>query len=544
MVTHAPLLLAAVDTAQAAQDASAPGQSCLSWIDWGIVVIYVAVVLGFGWYVSRKQEGTEDYFVGGRHMHPLLIGISMYATMLSTITYLGFPGEIIRHGPIILAGLFAIPIVYFLVAYWLLPVYMKQRVTSAYELLEAKVGLTGRLVGASMFIVLRLVWMALLTYMASWAIAVMIGVDTKWTPLIAAGTGTVAIIYTSMGGLRAVVITDVVQFFLFFGGAALTVLVITWRMGGFGWWPTQWASNWDTQPFASLDPTIRVTVMGGIITQILIRVATLGGDQTMVQRFMATENVAAARQAFLIKVIVNIAVLGVLGLLGFALLGYFTANPQLLPQGVSVSSQTDRIFPLFIAHHLPTGIAGLLISALFAAGMSSVDSGVNSITAVVCRDFLDRFGWKPKSEKAHLRFVRWLALGIGIVVVGLSSLMQYVPGNFVEVSRKTTGLLAMPMFMLFAMALFVPMSTTIGTILAAIYGFYASFVIAYWDVITAGPRLSFQWIVPVSLIVSLLVGLPASWIDRRCPRPLARLLAVLAVSLPPILLLLTWSRLT
>lgn len=141
-------------------------------------------------------------------MNPLLIGISLFVTLLSTISYLSKPGEMLGKGPVLLTSLIVFPFVYYVIGYGLLPVYMKNRVTSAYELLESRLGLGARLLGATMFIALRLVWMSLLVYLAARAMTVMIGVDEGWISMIVLVTGFVAVIYTSVGGLRAVVVTD------------------------------------------------------------------------------------------------------------------------------------------------------------------------------------------------------------------------------------------------------------------------------------------------------------------------------------------------
>ncbi len=198
-------------------------------IDWAIISLYAVATIAMGWWYGRKHETTKEYFVGNGKMNPFLIGISLFATLLSTITYLSIPGETLGKGPVFLATMLGVPFVYWAVAYWLLPVYMRHRVTSAYELLEAKLGLSVRLLGAMMFLSLRLVWMSLLVYLMAKVIVVMAdpaaeatGRDQYLVPLVAAVTGIVAVIYTTLGGLRAVVITDLFQSILLFGGALLS----------------------------------------------------------------------------------------------------------------------------------------------------------------------------------------------------------------------------------------------------------------------------------------------------------------------------------
>jgi SSS family solute:Na+ symporter len=333
----------------------------LQVVDWIIIGLYAVVTIGLGWYYSSRQKSTEEYFVGSGNMNPVLIGVSLFASLLSTITYLSIPGETIGKGPVYLANYIAYPFIFLVVGYVLLPVYMKHRVTSAYELLEDRLGLSVRLLGASMFLILRLVWMSILTFLTAMAIAEMAGLDSKYIPVIVLLTGTVAIIYASIGGLRAVVITDLMQTVLLYSGAVLTIGIVTYQMGGFGWFPTQWHDTWDTQPLFSSDPSTRVTMLGTFISVFLWTVCTSGGDQVSIQRFMATKDVQAARRAIGIQLVVGCIVGVTLGLAGFALLGYFLANPTALPADLLVDksgqalsfdaalkSNADKVFPRFI----------------------------------------------------------------------------------------------------------------------------------------------------------------------------------------------------
>ena len=491
---------------------SAPVAKGLTAIDWIIVAVYAGSTIFLGWWFGRKQKDTSEYFVGSGAMNPLLIGVSLFATLLSTISYMSFPGETLGKGPVYMTNMLAYPIIFFLVGYVLLPVYMKQKVTSAYELLEDKLGVSARMLGAGMFLVLRLFWMSLLVYLTAKAIAIMIGVDEKFIPLIVLITGAFAITYTSLGGLKAVVITDLMQTILLYGGACLVIGTVTYKMGGFGWFPTEWQTDiWDSQPIFSLDPSTRVTVVGSILSVLIWYTCTSGGDQVSIQRFMATKDAATARKAIGMQLIVG-AVVGItLGFVGFALLGYFQANPQLLPEGMTLNENADKIFPHFIAFHLPPVVSGLVVAGLFAAAMSSIDSGVNSITAVVMTDVLDRFGRKPETERKHVLFARILAVVIGVVVVLCSALMEHVPGNITAVTNKTVNLLTVPIFLLFFFALFVPFANAPGVWIGVLCSVTVASLIAFSGPIfgtnEAGlDPVSFQWISPAALLVGIGVG--------------------------------------
>lgn len=509
------LFPALAQAAEPAAGSSTPSAGGLQPIDWFIIAVYAGSTLFLGWWFGRKQKNTKEYFVGSGAMNPLLIGVSLFATLLSTISYMSIPGESLGKGPGYLTNLIAYPAIFFIVGYVLLPIYMKQRVTSAYELLEDRLGISVRLLGATLFLVLRLFWMSLLVYLTAKAISIMIGVDAKYIPLIVLITGAFAITYTSLGGLKAVVITDLMQTILLYGGALLVIGTITVKMGGFHWFPTEWQTNiWDSQPVFSLDPSTRVTIVGSIISVLIWYTCTSGGDQVSIQRFMATKDAASARKAIGMQLLVGGIVGITLGFVGFAMLGYFQANPDLLPEGMTLKENADKIFPHFIAFHLPPVVSGFVVAGLFAAAMSSIDSGVNSITAVVMTDFLDRFGKKPKTEQKHVRFARGLAFGIGAIVVLCSTMMEHVPGNITAVTNKTVNLLTVPIFLMFFFALFVPFANAAGVWIAVLCSVTTAALIAF-----SGPifglneqgldPVSFQWISPCALLVGISVGVIA-----------------------------------
>ena len=495
----------------------------LSAIDWVLIVMYAAGTLGLGYYYSRRQRSTREYFTGSGHMNSTLIGFSLFATLLSTISYLSMPGEAIGKGPAGLFGLLALPLVYVVVGYGLIPIYMRRRVTSTYELLEDRLGVGIRILGACMFVVLRLVWMSLLVYLSAQALAVMLGVGDQWIPVIALVTGLVAVAYTSLGGLRAVVITDFVQTNLMLGGALLVIVTVTVELGGFHWFPTSWQPNWDHQPIFSLDPATRMTVVGLILSSLIWYICTSGGDQTVVQRFMATGDACAARRSLRTQLVVAAVIGTALSLVGFALLGYFQVHAEALPSGIGLTENADRVFPRYISFHLPAGVSGLVVAAMFAAAMSSIDSGVNSISAVVTSDFLDRSGWRPRTESGHVRMAQLLALGIGSVVVIGSSFMGHVPGNITAVTAKTTNLLVTPIFALFFFALFVPFARPAGVVVGAVCGTATAALTAFsgpifgLDPDTGLDPVSFMWIGPAALLVNLSSGTLVCLLLRRTP---------------------------
>ncbi len=484
----------------------------LAPIDWIIIALYAVGTILVGSYYSRRQTSLEEYFTGGGRMNPTLIGVSLMATSLSTIGFLSIPGEAISKGPAGLANQLAHPFIFVVVGFIFVPLFMRTRVISAYELLEDRLGLGIRMLGAVLFLLFRLVWMSLLVFLAARALAIMMGLDESSVPWITLLTGLIAVTYTSLGGLRAVVITDAFQTLCMLGGALLVIGLVSYRMGGIGWVPTSWQPHWDHQPLFSFDPSVRLSILGTIFSTFVLTTAGLAGDQTKIQRLMATTDVKAARRAYVTNQVVGVTVVLTLWLVGFALLGLARSSPDLLPPGFNIETSGDSVFPYFISHLLPPGISGLVVAAMLAAAMSSIDSGVNSITAVVYRDFLQRFGRLPSDPRVQARWAKILALVIGAVIVLGSSLMGDVHGNIWALTKKTSGLLLTPMFGLFFFAFFVPFARPLGVAAGALCGLVTALLLAYsgpifgMDPVTGRDPVSFLWIAPGALAVNLTVG--------------------------------------
>ena len=505
----------------------------LQTLDWVMIGLYAAVIIGIGWAYSRKQTSTEEYFLCSRNMGSFIIGISLTASILSTISYLSKPGEMIKYGPTDLWSVVAIPLYYFAVAYLIIPAFMKLKITSAYELLETRIGLSVRLCGALIFILTRLSWMALLIFLASKSIVVMFGWPASVIPYVVMATGLVSVLYTTIGGLRAVVVTDMLQFFTLMAGALFTMGIITIKMGGVGeWWPDSWMPNWKPQPLFSFDLHVRATVLGAIVYPTVYWLCTAGSDQMAIQRYLSTKDVKTARRAFLITSLSQAVIIVLLAITGMALLGFYRSIPSYRAMGDALFKEADYLFPNFISSYLPAGIAGLVVSGIFAAAMSSVDSGINSTVSIISVDFIDRFKRHRHTQSHDVKLAKYLVMGIGIAIVLISAIMDKVPGNITEVTSKTNGLFVGPLFGLFFMALFVPFATSFGTIIGAYYGLLAAGLVAYWDVLTGDAGLSFQWITAISLIVHIVAGIPLSFLRIPKDRKKAALWWIVGIAAP------------
>ena len=482
-------------------------------LDWCVIVAYAAGMLAVGWHYWRRTATADDYLLGGREMRPLGVGLSLFATLLSTITYLALPGEMIRHGPMMLAMIFAFPLVAYVVGWFMIPVFMTLKTTSAYEILETRLGLGVRMLGSVFFLAMRLAWMAVILFATTDKILVpLLGLDPSATPILCAVLGVITVIYTSMGGLRAVVFTDVVQTLILFGGAVLTVVLISVRLGGVtAWWPDPWPAHWP-EPEWGLSLTTRTTFLGAVLAQFTWWTCTAGSDQMAIQRYLATRDAKTARAVLFTSLAANTLVYLILYAVGMSLLAYFRLHPELLPPGETLLSDADKLFPHFIAVGMPAGVSGLVVAGLLAAAMSSLSSGINSSCSVITADFIDRFRRRTSAavETDHVQRAKIVSVFVGVVVVMLSTGVGMVQGNLLEVAFKVVNLLTAPLFGLFFMALFVRWATGPGTIVGAVFGVAVVAIINYWPDVTGTQGISFLWAMPLSFITQIGVGMLVS----------------------------------
>ena len=459
-----------------------------------------------GLYYSRRVENRDDYFLGGRNMKPWMVGLSLFATIISTLSYLSYPGAMIEFGPVIFSGILVLPLAYYLVGWWLIPSLMGLNFTSGYEILEQRLGVSARLVGASVFLLLRLLWMGTIIYAtAKVALLPVLGIDDRYAPLVCAIMGLITLGYTSLGGLRAVVLTDVIQSFILFGGAILTIILVTAHFGGFQWFPTTWPSRW-MKPNFDLGLRGQVTVFNSCIWLLTWNVCTAGSDQMAIQRYLATRDAAAARRSFGVTLIATFLVKILLAIVGLAVLAYFIDQPQKLADRTAVLAEPDQLFSRYVLVGLPPGVTGLIVCGIMAAAMSSLSSGISASSSVISEDFIRRFRMSQQSGDAEMSQIRWISAIIGIVVVLLSLGVGNVEGNLFEVTQKVVNLLVAPLFVLFFMAIFVPWATAWGSIIGLAASAGVAVAIAFFD----AWDISFMWIIPASLLVGISVGAIAS----------------------------------
>jgi len=350
-------------------------------------------------------------------------------------------------------------------------------------------------------------------------------------------------------------ITDSTQAVILIVGAALVTIYAMVHAHSFtGWWPDLGSPevkpllNWPkvpaypsaiTRPLT--DMSQRITVLGIIVYYVIWWICTASSDQMAIQRYLSTRNAAVARKSFLTNSFANLVLGAVLALCGFALLGFFQANLNVVPalnvlkpdvkpdelqhwmslggmakQYYTLTHAADKVFPWFIAHVLPPGVSGLLLAALFAAAMSSISSGISSISTVLMVDFEKVFA-RGLDPDAQLRRAKIMAVVIGAASIGVSFLQRLIPGNFMEVAQKINGFFVAPLAALFIMAFFMKRCNRQGAWVSIVVGFLVAGLISYYTEITTWYHaavlhqanyqpvyMSFTFILPAALAASLI----------------------------------------
>ena len=472
----------------------------LQAIDYIVVLIYLLGVLGVGCFFSKRQHETSEFFVGGRRMPWLAVGLSIVATMLSTVSYLATPGEVIQHGLALSVGWLALPFAFVVVNFLWIPFFMRLNVTSIYEYLEPRFGLMTRCTAVMLFVfILRLLWMAIIVRTASDAVA-QITYDSigdiwpielsehQWTVCVLLSVGCLATVYTMLGGMQAVIWTDVAQFVVLFGGLVLTLLFVGFRTGTgpVEWWQTSTAGGQDFPALASWDITQRNTVLFTVLHVLFWYACTFIADQVAVQRYLSTASVAAARRGNLVNFIADFVVMCLLAVCGMALLTYYL-HPDyqtVIANGISdprAAGVSDRVFPHFIAYGLPAGVSGLVVAALFAVAMSSLDSGINSVSAVLTIDVFTR--WKPQlSDRQALQIARTITLVVGIICTAVAWAMLSLPAryNIMEITARTFNCALGPLGVMFIVGLFIPRARQTAVLVATAVSLLIAIGVAWY----------------------------------------------------------------
>ena len=444
--------------------------SNLSSIDWTVCLAYLAVVVGLALASMRGQRDNEDYFVGGRRMNWLAVGVSLFATSFSSVSFLGLPQRGAYQDLSFYLVILGIPVIITpLLWFFFVPLYARLRVSSGYQYLRLRFGPSVQRVGSILYCGYALGWMGAMLYAIALTLqGVMDLTPTQyfWTLI---GLGVIATAYTAVGGLRAVVWTDVLQA-ITLGGAVIVVLLLAVASID-GGWATLWRIGREhgrfsmvhlqRHPFALENFTERNSLYTAAAFVIFMYLPGYAVAQNMIQRYVCTGSVGRARGVVVLSGFVN-AGLGLLFMLVGVALFVFYAQPG--GAGMPELASEDQILPYFVSTRAPgVGLVGLMLAGMFAAAMSTIDSGINGVASVIVYDWL---GGRAISLAAN----RALTAALGVLVIAAALLAPFLGSNIINIINTIAGTLLGGLMAVFLLGMFVRRANAPGVLIGLIAG--------------------------------------------------------------------------
>ncbi len=434
---------------------------------------YLLAMVGIGVYFTQRNQNTDDYFRGGKQMPWWAVGCSIFATMLSSLTFTGLPSKAFAQDWTYAVGNLMIPVVAIIAVFVALPFYRRLDVTSAYEYLEQRFNRTVRLFGSASFTLFHIFRMAVVMSLTGLALAVATPLTPAQSVLL---MGVLSIIYCTLGGIEAVIWTDTIQTFVLLGGALLAlVLLIAGADGGLGD-STRLALDTDKLRIANFhwDATaaqlaLWVVVIGAIGQNI----SSYTADQAVVQRYMTTPDERRAARSIWTSALMTIPATVLFFGIGTALYAFYHSHPEKLDPTIT----TDQIFPLFIAHEMPVGVAGLIVAGIFSAAQSTVSTSMNSTATTIVTDFMRPLG-ACKTERGYLNAARCFTLLMGVLgtLLALIFINPEIKSLF-DAFLKVIGLFMGVLGGLFVLGVMTRRANAFGALSGALIGAAAMFVL-------------------------------------------------------------------
>ncbi|MDT8301767.1 MAG: sodium/solute symporter [Sedimentisphaerales bacterium] len=432
----------------------------LSLIDWCVCAAYLVVVFCLAIRSARGQQDNEDFFLGGRSMNWFVVGVSMFATSFSSISFLGLPQRGAYQDFSFYLTILFIPFVITPILWWIfVPMFVRLKVSSGYEYLGLRFGLPAQKIGSALYCIYALGWMGTMLYAVALTLQTVMGLTHAQYYFVLIGIGAFATVYTVMGGLKAVIWTDVLQA-LVLGGAIIAVMFLAVNRID-GSWSAFWSIASEHNKFkmfhlnanllAPENFTGRNTVFTAAAFGLFMYLPGYAVSQNMIQRYVCAGSLAGGRRMVVLSAVINTA-LGLLFLLvGTALFAFYSQPGGAgLPAAGAKIAKEDQILPYFVSTQLPgVGLVGLILAGLFAAAMSTIDSGINGVTSVIVYDWLSGKG-------LPLRIGRILTSVLGIVVIGAAILVPVLGDTVFEIIGVIAGTSLGMLLAIYLLGMFMP----------------------------------------------------------------------------------------
>ncbi len=465
----------------------------LSAIDWWIIALYLAGMIALSIYLARNQKNKKDYYLGGNNSSAWSIAISTMATQCSTNSILGAPAFVafsVGGGLVWLQYELAVPFAMIFLMIFLLPLYRRLGIISVYAYLEKRFDYKTRLSLSLLFQFVRAFAAGVIIYGISLVISFCTGISFVWAVIL---LGVITIVYDSIGGMRAVIVSDVIQMIVLYLSIVGTILIALDINGGI------------SETLASFDQARRQTInfsshgfdgnsfaflpllLGGFF----LYVSYYGCDQTQVQRELSTKNVDDTNFSLFLNGILRFPLVLTYCFLGVCIGAYAKLHPEflsLLPLTENAEPQFNLAVPVFVIKYFPVGAVGLFMVGLFSAAMSSLDSTINSLSATTMQDVIKPLAKDSLSEKQEL----YLSKGLTIFWGSLCTLFSFYVGNIsdsIVVSINKIGSLANgPILGVFLLGVLTRKACGTGAIAGLIFGFvFNSLCWLYF------PKITWPW---------------------------------------------------
>jgi sodium-coupled monocarboxylate transporter 8/12 len=489
-------------------------------LDYSIFAGYLILTVAIGLLFINRQRNLDEYFLAGRSMGSVVIAMTILASLFSGISFLAAPSEGYANGPVFFLVNLGFFIATPLTTIVFLPFYYNKRFFTAYQYLEERFSGLLRTLASLSFIARVLLWLAAATYAPALALEHATGMPLWFTILC---TGTLTTIYTAFGGMRAVIWTDVMQLVVLFGGQLAIVMIAVTRVPG-GWVQVielgHQGGRLDLS--LSLDPTVRLTLWGLLIGAAFMHLVQMATDQVSVQRYLSASSLKTAQRGLWLKLWLVLPVTAVFYGAGLVLYAFYQVHGD--PLAAGKITRADQILPYFVMNELPRGFPGLFIAAIFAASMSTISSGINSLTSASLIDFYQRLWRRPNlSEENQLRLARRLTFAYGALVIVLAFLVQRL-GTLLEATNKVIGLIGGPLIGLFLLGILSRRTSARGALIGWIGGLVITLGVSF------GTPISFLWYGMTGCLATMAIGFIASLFG---PAPAAKQLKDLTWSERP-----------
>jgi len=474
-----------------------------TWFDYAIVLLYLIAVTAAGVVISGRQRTTRDYFLGGKNMAWWAVGFSIVASETSTLTFISIPGLAFRSNFFFLQLVFGYFIGRLLVSLVFIPAYYAGDLETAYDFLGKRFGLFLRRFTSSVFIVTRVLASGVRLFATAIPVHIVTGLDYATSILL---IGLFTLVYTYLGGLKAVVAMDVLQLFIYLSGAGAAMILILGHLPG-GWSDVVRYATAGENKFALLNLAVDggvwgflaspYTLVGSLLGGTFLTMASHGTDQLLVQRLLGCRSRWDSQRALMLDATFIVLQFAFFLLLGLCLFAFYGGVSY---QALGLSS-SDEVFPKFIVENLPTGVAGLVIAGVLASAMGTLSS---SISALASSSFLDlvkltRSG-RSLNPSQEVHWSRLLTLGWGVVLIGGALLFTDTKNPVVELGLKIASVTYGGLLGTFFLGLLFKKVDQVDAAAGFIAGLFTMVAVVVWG------RVDFTWHTFIGCIVTILAG--------------------------------------